>query len=189
LNDSGLRNPSWLDVITLALVVAALVACYQCGWLRMSTKTRVFLPQGNILIDGLHEFRHILTNAMPVVLGLAVVGFARVLREPRPARVLLFRQPGVAACAAMVAALITAGANTGLWVVRWVEFREEWLSRGFPVSVLFDIAARHVSFCVIAVWVYLAIGGMWAPGRNWVNWLGGTLGVLSVLNAFLWCLP
>jgi hypothetical protein len=92
----------------------------------------------------------------------------------------LFRQPGV------VAALITAAANTTLWLVRWIELQE---ALPLPVHTLFEIAARHVSFCVLAVWAYLAFGGLWASGRNWVNWAGGTLGALAILNSVLWCLP
>jgi hypothetical protein len=184
--NAELRNPSWLDLVTLAAVVAAVVAFYQCGWIRALPRTRVFAPDGNLIIDGLHETRHVLGLVMPVGFALATVGFARALREPKPARRLLFRQPGVAACAAMVAALITAVANTTLWLVRWIEFQE---ALPFPVHTLFEFAARHVSFCVLAVWAYLAFGGLWASGRNWVNWVGGTLGVLAILNSVLWCLP
>jgi hypothetical protein len=188
VDNAELRTPSWLDVVTLAAVVAAVVAFYQCGWIRALPRTRVFAPDGNLIIDGLHEARHVLGLVMPVGFALATVGFARALREPKPARRLLFRQPGVAACAAMVAALITAVANTTLWLVRSIEFQEVWLTNGF-LSILLEIALRHVSFCVLAVWAYLAFGGLWASGRNWVNWVGGTLGVLAILNSVLWCLP
>jgi hypothetical protein len=186
VDNAELRNPSWLDVVTLAAVGASVVVFYQFGWIR--ALPRQFPSDGNPILDGLHEARRVLHAVMSVGLGLAVVGFVRVLREPRQARSLLFRQPGVAACAAMVAALMTAGANTALWFVRWIEFQEVWLSNGF-LSVLLEIAARHASFCVVAVWAYLAFGGLWASGRNWVNWLGGALGVLALLNSVLWCLP
>jgi hypothetical protein len=186
VDNAELRSPSWLDVVTLAAVVAAVVAFYQCGWVRASP--RHFPSDGNLIVDGLHEARRVLNAVMPVSFGLAIVGFVRVLREPRQLRSLLFRQPGVAACAAMVAALITAGANAALWLVRSIEFQEAWLSNGF-LSMVLEIAARHVSFCVLAVWAYLAFGGLWASGRNWVNWVGGTLGVLAILNSVLWCLP
>ena len=188
MNNAGLRNPSWLDFITLAAVITALAAFYQCGWIRTSRSAADFFPHGNILIDGLHDVRHVLRIAMPVILGLAFVGFAQ-RSASRVSASGSVSPAGVAACAALVAAFFTGGANTLLCVVRWVEFREVHGTTGFAVSILFDIAARHVSFCVIAVWVYLAIGGSWAPGRNWVNWLGCTLGVLGVLSAFLWCLP
>jgi hypothetical protein len=184
VDNAELRKPSWLDVVTLAAVGAAMVAFYQCGWIR--ALPRQFPSDGSLIVDGLHEARRILNAVMTVGFGLAVVGFVRVLREPSQARSLLFRQPGVAACAAMVAALITAGANTTLWLVRWIELQ---VAMPFPVDTLFAIAERHVSFCIVAVWTYLALGGLGAPGRNWVNWLGGTLGVLAVLNSVLWCLP
>jgi hypothetical protein len=189
VNDNGLRYPSWLDVIILAAVAAAVVAFYNFGWIRALPRTRVFAPDENAIIDALHEVRHVLSSAMPVGFALAVVGFARVLREPKPARRLLFRQPGVAACAAMVAALIVAAANTTLWLIRWIEFGDEWLPTGFPANILLEIAASHVGYCVIAVWAFLGLGGLCASGLNWVNWLGSALGILAVLLALLWCLP
>jgi hypothetical protein len=190
MDNTRIRYPTWLDWITLAGLAAAFVACFKLGWIRPPTKTPVFELDAISLSARLHDARHTLNSAMPFGIALAIAGFARVLREPKPARRLLFRQPGVAACAAIVAALITAGANTALWLVRWIEFQEQWLSNGFPVSILFDIAARHLSISVIAAWAYLAFGGMWARrGRNWVNWLGGTLGILAVFNTLLWYVP
>ncbi len=190
MDNTGIRYPTWLDWITLAALTAALVACYKLGWITKPRKTPVFESDANSLSARLHDARHILNSATPFGVALAIAGFARVLREPRPARSLLFRQPGVAACAALVAALITAGANTGLWLVRWIEFREQWLSNGFPLQILSEIVARHVNICVIAAWAYLAFGGIWVRrGGNWVNWLGGTLGVLAVFNTLLWYVP
>lgn len=189
LEHSRIRYPTWLDVIIAAALAAALFACYQLGWIRAHEKTPVFERDPNSISAWLHEARYILSSAMQIGIILAIVGFARVLREPKSARRLLFRQPGVAACAAIVAALITAGANTALWLVRYVEFHDMWLTTGFPVNVLFDLAERHVSISVIAAWAYLAFGGVWARGRNWVNWLGGTLGFLAVLNTLLWYVP
>jgi hypothetical protein len=188
LDNSRIRYPTWHDVIIAGALAAALFACYQLGWIRTPEKTRFFAPDPSSVIAWLHEARHLLSSGTPIGIALAIVGFARVLREPKPARRLLFRQPGVAACAAIVAALITAGANTALWLVRWIEFQEQWLRSGVPVQVLFDISTRHVSISVIAAWAYLGFGGVWARGGNWVNWLGGTLGVLAVFNTLLWCL-
>jgi hypothetical protein len=190
MDNTRIRYPTLLDAITLATLGAALVACYKLGWITPPRRTPVFESDANSLSARLHDARHILNSAMPFGIALAIAGFARALREPRPARILLFRQPGVAACAALVAAMITAGANTALWLVRWIEFQEQWLSNGFPAQILFDIAARHVSISVIAAWAYLAFGGMWArPGGNWVNWLGLTLGILAVFNTLLWYVP
>jgi hypothetical protein len=190
LDNSGIRYPTWLDWITLAALTAALVACYKVGWITPPRKTPVFESDANSLSARLHDARHILNSATPFGIALAIAGFARVLREPRPARSLLFRQPGVAACAALVAALITAGANTALWLVRWIEFREQWLANGFPVQIVFESTTRHLTICVIAAWAYLAFGGAPArAGANWVNWLGGTLGILAVFNTLLWYVP
>ena len=190
LDNSRIRYPTWLDVIIAAALAAALFACYQLGWIRTPERTRFFAPDPSSVIAWLHEARHLLSSGIPIGIALAIVGFARVLREPKPARRLLFRQPGVAACAAIVAALITAGANTALWLVRLLEFQEQWLSSGFPVAILLDSASRHLSISVIAAWAYLAFGGMWARrGGNWVNWVGGTLGALAVLNTLLGYVP
>ncbi len=190
VDNTRLRFPTWLDWIIVAALGAALVACYKVGWITPPRKTPVFESDANSLSARLHDARHFLNCATPFGIAVAIAGFARVLREPRPARCLLFRQPGVAACAAVVAALITAGANTALWLVRWIEFQEQWLSNGFPVQILSEIVARHVNICVIAAWAYMAFGGIWARrGANWVNWLGGTLGILAVFKTLLWYVP
>ena len=188
VDNANLRMPSQLDVLTLAAVVLAGGAIYACGW--TSVLTSHFSPDESVFIVAFQKGRQIFNSALPVGFGLAIVGVARVLREPRETRPTASLQPGVAACAAMVlAALITAGAQTPrLSLVRWIEFQEQSQLSGF-VTALWPIAASHASFSVLAVWIYLAFGGLWASGRNWVNWLGGALGVLVVLNALLWCLP
>ena len=186
VDNANLRMPSRLDVLTLAAVVLAGGAIYACGW--TSVLTSHFSPDESVFIVAFQKGRQIFNSALPVGFGLAIVGVARVLREPRETRRQLFLQPGVAACAAMLAALIVASANMALSLVRWIEFQEQSQLSGF-VTALWPIAASHASFSVLAVWIYLALGGLWASGRNWVNWLGGALGVLVVLNALLWCLP
>jgi hypothetical protein len=190
VDTSRIKYPTWLDVIIAGALAAALFTCYQLGWIRTPERTRFFAPDPSPVIAWLHQARHLLSSGTPIVIALAIVGFARVLREPKLERRLLFRQPGVAACAAIVAALFTAGANTALWLVRLLEFQEQWLSNGFPDAILLDGASRHLSISVIAAWAYLAFGGMWARrGGNWVNWLGGTLGVLAVFNTLLGYVP
>ena len=186
MDNSNLRMPSRLDVVTLAAVVLAGGAIYTFGWTRVLTNH--FPPDENVIIAALRNVRQILNSAMPIGFGLAIAGVARVLREPMEKRRQLFLQPGVAACAAMLAALIVATANMTLSLVRWIEFQEQSQPSVF-VTALWPIGASHASFSVLAVWIYLALGRLWASGRNWVNWLGGTLGVLVVLNALLWCLP
>ena len=46
-----------------------------------------------------------------------------------------------------------------------------------------------MGFCVLAVWAFLALVGLWTSGRNWVNWLGCAIGLLTVVNLALRCLP
>lgn len=191
MDHAELRRFSVRDIIALSALTAVLAAFYHYGWIDASPLTRFVPPgplDGNIIVDGLNKVRRVLDTAMPAFLGLAVLGFVRVLRERRETRRLLLLQPGVAACAALVAALCAAAANAALWLVRWIEHQEQWSSTSFPLAV-FRCAEGHGGHCVIAVWAFLALGGLWASGRNWVNRLGGTLGVLVVLKTVLWCLP
>jgi hypothetical protein len=187
MEDARLRHPSALDVLALATVIVVGLVVSQYSPIGIQPRTWDFSYPGNLFLAGVHKARHALNAAAPVGFGLAVVGFARVLREPRPRRRRLFRQPGVAACAAIAAALAAGAVNTAVWVVRWLEFHEEWLSP--RASMFFTLAGRHVSDCVLGAWAFLALGGLWSPGRNWVNRLGWALGVLALVNTVLWCLP
>jgi hypothetical protein len=187
MDDVHRERPSWIDVLALVTVIVVGVAL---GWYsrnKLHRGTWDFVPPRNVFLSGARQARHFLDVATPVGFGLAVVGLARVLREPRSRRRLLLGQPGAAACAALVAALGAGAANTAIWTVRWFEFGEQWATPG--AGMFFNLAARNVSYCILAAWAFLAFGGLWTHGRNWVNWLGCALGMLAVAKTVLWCLP
>jgi hypothetical protein len=143
-----------------------------------------------MIVDGMHKARHFLNAATPVGFGLALVALAWVFREPLPRRRRLFLQPGVSACVAFVAALLAGTANGAMWTIRWLEFHEQWLAGSrVTTNVLFSSAQSYLPFCIVAAWVFLALGGLWTQGRNWINRLGIALGVMAVVHSLLWCLP
>jgi hypothetical protein len=143
-----------------------------------------------MIVDGMHKARHFLNAATPVGFGLALVAFAWVFREPLPRRRRLFLQPGVSACVAFVAALLAGTANGAMWTIRWLEFHEQWLAGSHTTTnALFSSAQSDLPFCIVAVWVFLALGGLWTRGRNWINRLGIALGIMAVVHRLLWCLP
>ena len=197
VENAGLGKPSiGLSVITLTpAVTAAVVAFYQFGWIRALPRTRgalrarlnIAIEAGRTGLSATFSVRRCQSASRWHWLASPVCSASQSRQ-----RGILFRQPGVAACTRrVVSALITAGTTPVLWLVRRIEFQEdsEWLSHGFPLGILFEIAARHASFCVVAVWAFLAIGGLWSFGRSWVNWLGATVGAYArFLNAFLWVL-
>jgi hypothetical protein len=180
-------KPSWIDVLALAAVIVVAVVLRQCGQIIPAWRPWDFVPPENAFIVVARNVRRVLETLTPSIFGFAVVGFSRVLRQPRPRRILQFRQPGVAACAAIVAALAAGTVNTAVWMVRWFEFGEQWLTPS--AGMVINLAARHVSSCVLAAWAFLACGGLWTPGRNWVNRLGCALGILLLVNSVLEWLP
>jgi hypothetical protein len=182
-----MQKPSWIDILALAAVIVGAVALRWHCQIELHPRVGNFLPPEKAFINVARNVRHVVEEVTPAVFGFAVVGFARVLREPAPRRRLLFRQPGVAACAAMVAALAAGAVNTAIWAVRRWEFSEAWLNPGPAMAI--TLGARHLSYCVLAVWAFLAVGGSWTPGRNWVNRLGCVIGSLVVVDSVLRCLP
>ena len=189
LEDRGQLALSLREAAVLVVVVIGSVALRQYGWAGESTGRWDSRSDANIIIDGLHKARHLLNAATPIGFGLAVAAFARMLREPLPRRKHLFLQPGGAACVALVAALLAGAANSAAWAVRRFEFHEPWLAGSSTTNILFSSAQSHLTFCVLAVWAFLAFSGLWTRGRNWINRLGITLGILAVVHSLLWCLP
>jgi hypothetical protein len=185
---TSMQKFSWVDILALGAAVAGALALKHFCWDAVYHPWAWnFVPTQNAFINGIHKARHIADELTPVVFGFAMVGLARVFREPAPHRRLLFRQPGVAACAAIVAALAAGGARTAIWIVFWFEYSAPWATPS--IAMVIDLGARPMGFCVLAVWAFLASVGLWTPGRNWVNWLGCAIGLLTVVNLALRCLP
>jgi hypothetical protein len=185
---TSMQKFSSIDMLTLAAAVAGAMAIKHFCWdAEYHPWAWDFVHTKSAFINGIHTARHIADQLTPVVFGFALVGLARVLREPAPRRRLLFRQPGVAACAAIGAALTSGGVKTAIWIVCSFEFSAPWATPS--VALVIDLGARPMGFCVLAVWAFLALVGLWTSGRNWVNWLGCAIGLLTVVNLALRCLP
>ncbi|MGO9466287.1 MAG: hypothetical protein ACLQIB_08230 [Isosphaeraceae bacterium] len=182
-----MQKPSWVDALALVVVVAVAVVLGEYNPVELHPRFWDFIPPENAFVSGARKLRQFVEALTPASFGFAVVGLARALREPRPSRRLVFRQPGVAACAAIVAAIAAGIVSTSAWIVRWLEFREPWLTPG--AGMVIGGAASRVSYCILATWAFLACGGLWAWGRNWVNWLGCALGILLLVNSVLGWLP
>jgi hypothetical protein len=184
-----MQGPTKLDAAAIVVVIIGWVVLRQYGWAGGQHPRWDSPSRANIVINGIHKTHYVLTAATSVGFGLAVVGFARVLREPLPRRRSLFLQPGIAACVAFAAALIAGAASSASWIIRGFEFHEAWLAGTSATNILFNSALSHLIFCVLAVWAYLAFCGLWTRGRNWVNRMGIALGVMAVIQTLLWCLP
>ena len=179
-----MRKPSRIDLLAL---VAVIVGTAAWRWY-VPIEWHSGIWESGVLLDdprskGVRAVHHVVEWLTPAVFGLAAVGLARALREPMPGRASLFRQPGVAACAAIVAALAAGAMNTAVWTIRWLEFSEPWLTPA--PAMLIDQSAWYLGPCVLAVWAFLAVAGVWMPGRNWVNRLGWAIGSLAVVGSVL----
>jgi len=182
-----MRKPSWIDLLALAAVVVvawAIIRYYQTD---LHPRSSDFVPAENAFLDGARKVRFFLDRVTPACFGLAVVGLVRVFRESRPRRRLMFRQPGVAACAAFAAALAAGAVNMAVWTVRWLEFSEAWLTPG--EGMVIALALRQLPYCILAAWAFLAFGGLWTHGRNWVNWLGCAIGIVAIVDLIVEWLP
>ncbi len=106
----------------------------------------------------------------PTMVGLLVVR----LRQPRPSRRRLSRQPGGAACAAATAAL-GAGGLVALSLT---------LFRSIPISSrdeqLWPIVEAGVGPAVAAAWVVLLVTGRWRSERSWIDRAGRVCGASSI---------
>jgi hypothetical protein len=179
-------QPFWRDGAAVGAAIVAGLALSQCSLIGLPRSRVSFPDQGNVLLKTIHLARNVLDRSAMIGFSLAVAGLVRVLREPSHCRRLLVRQPGVAACAAVAAALAAGAVNTAVWGAWWIEFQSPWVA---PHRIFFPLAQRHVSNCVLGVWAFLALSGLQTRGRNWVNWLGWTLGVTAVVNSVVWYFP
>jgi hypothetical protein len=178
---------SWIDTVTIAAVIIGAIALGWFSEIELHPRAwRSGSPAGGF-ISGARKVRDLIDDMTPAVFGFAVVGLARALWESDADRRLLFRQPGVAACAAAVAALAAGVMSTAMWAVRCWEFSEP---SGSPrLAMVITYAARHLTSSVLVIWAFLALSGLWMRGRNWVNWLGCAIGFLAIVNSALWFLP
>jgi hypothetical protein len=180
-------RPTRADLLALAAVIVGAAALRAWGRIELYPGHWDFSPPDNTVLQGARLLRRVVEEMTPAVFGFAAVLLAQVIREPAVRRRMMFRQPGVAASAAIVAALAAGMVNTAIWMVRWLEFAESWLTPG-PSTVI-RLASRYLGPCVLSVWGFLIAGRLWTSQRNWVNGLGLVLGVVAILYSVLWYLP
>jgi hypothetical protein len=98
------------------------------------------------------------------------------LRRPRPSRRHAFRQPGTAAClAVIVAGSLSLVANWRSLVVPLF---------GNPITYFLHGLLR-LGYSVLLVWLTLALAGVWRPSPDWIDRSGRVLGVFLIV-VYLW---
>lgn len=111
------------------------------------------------------------------------------LRQPRPPRRHLVRQPGAIACATCV--LVTlAGALALLLVMVERHYTGEAsvaLTDRFVPRFL-EAMAPYMGFGVLVGWLVLALNTMWRPEPSWIDRLGRVMGAfwIATIPILIW---
>lgn len=172
---------------TMVLVVATALGLALARWpyarLRETSTylpTAIASPQPPATLQNESLVRAIIGTATqlstlfyPSVMTFSVAILILSLAQPRPRLRQVFRQPGVAACAAAVLAcfvsflLLTSDTiwarNKSVFSAVGVNY---WLS-----------SSRSAGFAVVGAWIVLALGGRWQSGRSWIDHTGRALGI------------
>ena len=98
------------------------------------------------------------------------------LRLPRPSRRRVFRQPGTAACLAV----IVSGSLSVLANIRILMDR-------FVANPITDYLSRleRLGGSVLLIWLTLALAGFWRPPADWIDRSGRILGVVLIV-VYVW---
>lgn len=128
----------------------------------------------------------------PCFLMIMPAFFLLSLRQPRPSRRILARQPGVMACggASVVLCWEAARASTSLlqefirngW--RTAQHRQYyrfiWWERLLP-----SISPIEIAIVILATWFVIAFGQRWRPEPHWIDRTGRALGVAWLVCALI----
>jgi hypothetical protein len=125
----------------------------------------------------------------PLALSLSLAVFVLRLRKPRPGLPRVFRQPGMAACTAvlvycllfLIATLISLFLSyfaSGLFL------NHMFLQFNFAIWLLV-LPMSMMGITVAAVWILLWLIGAWRPEPSWIDRAGRAVGIYWVANTLL----
>jgi hypothetical protein len=125
----------------------------------------------------------------PLALSLSLALWVLRLRQPRPGLPRVFRQPGMAACTAILvyssffltATLISLFLS---YFASGVFHNHMFLEFNFAIWILI-MPMSMMGVTVFAVWIVLWLTGAWRPEPSWIDRAGRVLGTYWVANSLL----
>ena len=188
------RMPTLLDAILLVSSVAIGLGTFQWAHRSMFQGWIWMLDHGlpapgdwraiNIVVTCSDAMTLLIPIAAPWTFLLLVLR----MRPPRPRWRQIWRQPGMAACLAvlvgwcwsLLAVLLAFNAthvarpNRTLTQFHWTQ---KYLSDG---------VFMYVGLAVAAVWAHLWISGRWRRSADWIDFMGRIVGALWIAIGFVW---
>lgn len=125
---------------------------------------------------------------IPVAAGWTGLLLVQRSIPPRPSWRQIARQPGMAACFAVVLAFAWVVLCTGvLLLMMWLfSFDVDPLPLG--QSMLLGHVFPLVGLSVAAAWFQLLLSRRWRPPRDWIDRAGRVVGVLWIVIGLIWTL-
>jgi hypothetical protein len=122
----------------------------------------------------------------PLALTLSPALLALRLRRPRPGLARVFRQPGTAACTAVVVYELSFSVITllSLFLHFFLSQRHLFLNTD-AILWLWAIPMCFIGVAVAAVWAVLWMTGAWRAEPSWIDRAGRILGTYWMANSFL----
>jgi hypothetical protein len=183
------------DALTLVVVTAIPMAATRHNWAGYYDS---FGPWGEAyhihFIEFMYRFRHLLYSVSYFAATWSLACLMLGLRRPRPAFLLVVRQPGMTACMAAVVVLIIQLANLtlalGVRFLWWTDSRESistnmagWLDRLDELPLI----PSMIGCAITATWVIQATSGRWRPATQWTDRWGRALGFFWIATIpFSW---
>jgi hypothetical protein len=120
-------------------------------------------------------------SSIPFAAAWSVASVVVRLRQPRPSRRQLMRQPGAVACVVAVAVLLFGSLCTGPFVTLSVTVGD--LSTFSGLVLVWSVIAIHpIGIGVGAAWLTLSLSGRWRAEPTWVDRVGRLLGCYWLLE-------
>ncbi len=127
---------------------------------------------------------------IPIVAPWTLLLIALRMRPPRPRWRRIWRQPGMAACLAVLVGWCWSGLGLLLALdVRYVArprraiTPEEW-----AYKYLGDEVFMYVGLAVAAIWIVQLVGGQWRRSVDWIDLMGRLVGILWIVIGLVWTL-
>ena len=133
---------------------------------------------------------HLFMLMMPFAFSMTLGFLALRLRRPRPRWRRLVRQPGLAACLALVLGCATAWPLTFLnQVVTWMRGYADRVDPLICFEAFCKISSTLGGFAVVIAWGTMLLVGRWRAEPSWIDRLGRIVGlgwiVMALAGAFV----